>query len=52
MRERRTVEWRDDGCHTWFVYVDEREGRERTVLQDKENERAWLDSSMAVDVLP
>lgn len=49
---RRSVEWFDEGRHTWIVYVDERSGEERTVLQDGENDRAWLDTSLTVDVEP
>jgi hypothetical protein len=50
--ERRSIAWRDDGRHTWITYVNENSGETRTVLQDGENDRAWLDTSLTVDVLP
>lgn len=52
MNERSTVEWREDGRHTWVVYRDEAADEERTVLQDSRNDRAWLDSSVTVEVRP
>lgn len=50
MRHREGARWNADGRHAWLVY-ETPEG-ERTVLQDTENDRAWLESSVIVPVTP